>query len=178
MLPLHPYDPPSAGPYRFLARLGEDTRTRSYLAVAPGRPAVRVRVLRSGEAMDPAPRSAFTQRVEKAFQPNRVSGLGGPHVASVIDADLDSPVPWAVTERPFGPDLADLVRTHGPLPASALHSLALVTAQGLAGLHSAQHTHGTLTPESVLLTGDRAPYLPRDCAGLLADAARAGGLVF
>lgn len=150
MLPLHPHDPPYAGPHQLLARLGEDTRTRSYLGAAPGRPPVRVRILRSGQATDPTTRSAFTHRVESA------SGLGGPHVAAVLSSDLDSPVPWAAIERPLGPDLAGLVGDHGPLPAAALHPLALATAQGLTTLHAAQRAHGTLTPGSVLLTGDRA----------------------
>ncbi|GAA1092210.1 WD40 repeat domain-containing protein kinase family protein [Nocardiopsis metallicus] len=150
MLPLHPHDPPTAGPYRFLARLGEDPWTRSYLGAAPGRPPVRIRVLRSGQATDPTTRSAFTHRVE-----NR-SGSVSPNVAAVLDSDLDSPVPWAAIERPLGPDLGELVRAHGPLPTAALHPLALATAQGLAGLHTAEHAHGTLAPESVLLTGDRA----------------------
>ncbi|WP_026117059.1 WD40 repeat domain-containing protein kinase family protein [Nocardiopsis valliformis] len=150
MRPLNPYDPPAAGPYRLLARLDEDTYTRAYLGAEPGRSPVRVRILRSGHATDSTTRADFLRRVESA------SGLGGPYVAAVVGSDLDSPVPWAATERPFGPDLAGLVRAHGPLPIAALHSLALATAQGLAALHSAQHAHGTLTPENILLASDRA----------------------
>ncbi len=156
MLPLHPHDPPAAGPYQLLARLDEDNWTRSYLGAAPGRPPVRIVILRSGQATDPTERAAFTHRVQSALRLRRACGPGGPHVAAVIDADLDSPVPWAATERPLGPDLAALVRTHGPLPTAALYPLALATAQGLAALHAARHAHGTLTPESALLTGDRA----------------------
>lgn len=77
-------------------------------------------------------------------------------MAAVVDADVSSPVPWAATERPLGPDLAESVRTHGPLPTSALHTLALCTAQGLASLHAAQRSHGSLAPEGVLLAHDRA----------------------
>ncbi|GHC98450.1 hypothetical protein GCM10007079_52830 [Nocardiopsis terrae] len=178
MLPLHPHDPPSAGPYRLLARLGEDHRTRSYLGAVPGRPPVRVRILRSAQATDPTSRSAFAHRVRSA------SGLGGPHVAAVLDADLDSPVPWAATERPLGTDLDGLVRDHGPLPTAALHSFALATAQGLAALHTAQRAHGALTPESVLLTGDRAlladpglipSHEAQDGAGGVFDPPEGGG---
>ncbi|WP_017590598.1 hypothetical protein [Nocardiopsis ganjiahuensis] len=150
MLPLHPHDPPAAGRYRLLARLGEDARTRSYLGAAPGRPPARILILRSGQATDPTTRSAFTHRVQSA------SGLNSAYVAAVVDADLDSPVPWAATERPFGPDLATLVRTHGPLPVGALHPLALATAQGLTTLHTAQRAHDTLTPANILLTADHA----------------------
>lgn len=178
MLPLHPHDPPAAGPYRLLARLGEDTRTRSYLAAATGRPPVRVVILRSGQATDPTARAVFTHRVEST------NGLGGPHTAAVVGFDLDSPVPWAATERPFGPDLATLVRAHGPLPVAALHPLALTTAQGLAALHAEQRAHGTLAPESVLLTAGHAliadpglvpPKEAHDSAGSVFDPPEGSG---
>ncbi|MBQ1083449.1 protein kinase family protein [Nocardiopsis sp. B62] len=150
MRPLSPHDPPAAGPHQLLAQLGEDAHTHAYLGSTSGRSPVRVRILRAEHATDPTTRADFLHRVESA------SGLGDPHVAAVLDADLDSPVPWAATETPFGPDLAGLVRAHGPLPAAAAHTLALATAQGLATLHSADRSHGTLTPEGVLLTSDRA----------------------
>lgn len=178
MLPLHPHDPPSAGPHRLLARLSGDTRTRSYLGSAPGRPPVRIRILRSGQATHPTTRSAFTHRVESAF------GVGGPHVAAVVDADLGSPVPWAAIERPLGPDLAGLVGEHGPLPAAALHTLALATAQGLVTVHAAQRAHGTLNPEGILLTTDRAlladpglipPSEIHDSEGSVFDPPEGGG---
>ncbi|MEU3018015.1 protein kinase family protein [Nocardiopsis sp. NPDC007018] len=161
MLPLRPHDPPGAGPHRFLARLGEDAHTRSYLAAALGdpahgepvrlgRPALRISVLRASRATDPAARAAFVHRVEAA------TGLGGPYVAVVRDADLRSPVPWVAVERPLGPDLASLVGAHGPLPVAALSAFASATARALASLHAAGHAHGSLTPAGVLLAGDRA----------------------
>ncbi|GAB3709879.1 hypothetical protein [Nocardiopsis oceani] len=150
MRPLHPYDPPTAGPYRLLARLSEDTHTRSYLGTASGRGPVRVRILRSGHATDPTARAAFTHRVENT------RGLRDPHVAAVLDSDLNAPVPWVATEQPLGADLAGLVTAHGALPAAALHPLAVATAQGLAALHAAQDAHGSLSPAGVLMTGERA----------------------
>ncbi|MBR8743565.1 hypothetical protein DSY14_17810 [Nocardiopsis sp. MG754419] len=147
MFPLHPHDPPTAGAYRLLARLDENAPSIVYLGSAAGRPPARVSVLRSGYATDPHGRETFTRRVEAAL---RVGG--SPNVAPVVDSDLGSPVPWAATERPLGPSLIGLVRAHGPLPITALPTLALGTAQGLAALHEAGHPHGALTPEHVLIT--------------------------
>ncbi|MFE1167535.1 hypothetical protein [Nocardiopsis sp. NPDC058789] len=100
--------------------------------------------------MDTTTRDTFAQRVRSSF------GLRDPHIAAVVDADLDSSVPWAATERPLGPNLSQFVRAHGPLPAAALHGFALATALGLVTLHSAQRAHGTLRPEGIVLTNDRA----------------------
>src|SRR5699024_11901474 len=52
--------------------------------------------------------------------------------------------PPAPPRRP--PDL------HGPLPAGALHPLALALAQGLSDLHATHRTHASLSPDAVLLT--------------------------
>ncbi|MEU0241615.1 acyl-ACP thioesterase [Nocardiopsis sp. NPDC006198] len=155
MLPLHPHDPPAVGPYRLHARLGEDACARVYLGSVPGERPVAVRVVRSGYAADPGFRSAFTRLVEGAYGPD------GRHVCGVRSADLVGAVPWAAVDRPSGPALADHVREHGPVPADALHALALALAQGLAELHARGRSHGALRPDGVVLTRETA---------LLADA--------
>ncbi|MBE2998892.1 hypothetical protein IDM40_09260 [Nocardiopsis sp. HNM0947] len=146
MHPLHPHDPPRVGPYRPRARLGEDAFSRVYLATAPDRPPVALKVARSGLSSDPSFRPALTDLVA-ATRP-----LRSPYVAGVLDADTEGPAPWVAVTRPFGPSLAECVHTHGPLPAAALAPLALATAQGLADLHAAGHPHGALWPDGVLLT--------------------------
>lgn len=150
MLPLHPHDPPFVGPYRLLARLGEDVDTRSYWATGPNRPPVRVRIARPERATDPIFRAAFARRMEVSL------AVSGPDVARVVDFDPTSPVPWVAAENPPGTDLATFVRTHGPLSVSALHALAVTTARGLASLHSIGHAHTELRPQNVLLDETRA----------------------
>ncbi|GHC98466.1 serine/threonine protein kinase [Nocardiopsis terrae] len=152
MLPLHPHDPPSVGPHRLYARLGEDAYARVYLGAAGVEDPVAVKVVRPEYATSPAFRSAFTHRVESA------RGLDSTHVCPVRDADLRGAVPWAALSRPLGPSLADLVRGNGSLPADALHPLALALAQGLVDLHSAGRAHGSLWPDGVLLS-DRTALL-------------------
>lgn len=146
MFALHPHDPPSVGPFTLLGRLGEDTCTRTYLASARKRRGVALQVVRSTHTTEPAFLTAFTHRVESA------RGLRSPYVAAILDTDLKHATPWVAVERPPGPSLASLVNTHGPLPAGALHPLALALAQGLADLHATHRTHASLSPEGVLLT--------------------------
>lgn len=150
MFPLHPHDPPSVGPYRLHARLGEDAYARIYLGSAHGEPPVAVKVVRSEYATDPGFRSAFTHLVESAHS------LDSTYVGRVRTADLQGAVQWAAVGRPLGPSLADLVQAHGPLPVDALHSTALAVAQGLAELHTVHRAHGSLWPDGILLTPDTA----------------------
>lgn len=146
MFALHPHDPPSIGPFTLIGRLGEDSCTRVYLASTRKHSEVALQVVRSTHTTEPAFRTAFTHRVESARE------LRSPYVAAILDADLDHATPWVAMERPPGPSLASLVDAHGPLPAGALHSLALALAQGLADLHTIYRTHASLSPEGVLLT--------------------------
>ncbi len=152
MFPLHPHDPPSVGPHRLYARLGEDAYARVYLGAAGVEDPVAVKVVRPEYATSPAFRSAFTQQVEAAY------GVRSAHVCSVRGTDLSGAVPWVALSRPLGPSLADLVRRNGPLPVDALHPLALALAQGLADLHASNRAHGSLWPDGVLLS-DRTALL-------------------
>ncbi|PWV45518.1 protein kinase [Nocardiopsis sp. L17-MgMaSL7] len=150
MFPLHPHDPPSVGPHRLYARLGEDAYARVYLGASRADDPVAVKVVRPEYATDPAFRSSFAHQVESA------RGLEGPHVCGVRDADPRGAVPWVAVSRPLGPSLAELVNRHGPLPVDALHPLALALAQGLEGLHSSNRAHGSLWPDGVLVSADTA----------------------
>ncbi|MBR8745352.1 acyl-ACP thioesterase [Nocardiopsis sp. MG754419] len=133
------------GLYRLHARLGEDACARVYLASAPGRPTAALKVVRSDHTSDPDFRESFARLVERA------RGLRSPYVAPVLDADTARATPWVAVARPPGPTLAATVREHGPLPTEALRPLALALAQGLADLHAADHVHGALSPDGVLL---------------------------
>lgn len=146
MFPLHPHDPPSVGPHRLYARLGEDAYARVYLGAVRAEDPVAVKVVRPEYATDPAFRSSFTHQVTSA------AGLASAHVCAVRDADLRGAVPWVAVSRPLGPSLAELVTGNGPLPADALHPLALSLAQGLDDLHASNRAHGSLWPDGVLLS--------------------------
>lgn len=150
MLALHPHDPPSVGPYLLHARLGEDAYARVYLASAPGEGPVAVKVVRPEYTTDANFRSAFRRLVEDAH------ALNSPYLGRVHAADLQGAVPWVAVTRPPGPSLADLVRERGPLPADALHPMALAVAQGLADLHAVGRVHAALWPDGILLSPEHA----------------------
>ena len=148
MRELQPGDPQLIGPYRLRGRLGAGGMGRVYLGLSPGGRAVAVKVIRADLAQDAEFRARFRREVGVA---RRVSGL---FTAPVIDADVDSPVPWLATAYVRGPSLADAVSEHGPLPAASVLVLARGLAEGLGAIHAAGVVHRDLKPANVLLAED------------------------
>ena len=145
MRELQPGDPQLIGPYRLCGRLGAGGMGRVYLGLSPGGRAVAVKVIRADLAQDAEFRARFRREVGVA---RRVSGL---FTAPVIDADVESPVPWLATAYVRGPSLADAVSEHGPLPAASVLVLARGLAEGLSAIHAAGVVHRDLKPANVLL---------------------------
>ena len=148
MRELQPGDPQLIGPYRLRGRLGTGGMGRVYLGLSPGGRAVAVKVIRADLAQDAEFRARFRREVGVA---RRVSGL---FTAPVIDADVESPVPWLATAYVRGPSLADAVSEHGPLPAASVLVLARGLAEGLSAIHAAGVVHRDLKPANVLLAED------------------------
>ena len=148
MRELQPGDPQLIGPYRLRGRLGAGGMGRVYLGLSPGGRAVAVKVIRADLAQDAEFRARFRREVGVA---RRVSGL---FTAPVIDADVESPVPWLATAYVRGPSLADAVSDHGPLPAASVLVLARGLAEGLSAIHAAGVVHRDLKPANVLLAED------------------------
>ena len=121
---------------------------RVYLGRSPGGRQVAIKVIRPELAEDPDFRARFAREVSAA---KKVSGI---YTASVVDADLDGPVPWLATSYIAGPSLADAVATRGPLPESMVLRLAAGLAEGLSAIHAAGVVHRDLKPSNVLLADD------------------------
>ena len=150
--PLRPHDPARLGSYQLLGRLGSGGMGVVYAARAqPGGGLVAVKVLRAGLTDREELRRRFRREVEAAHS------VAPFCTAAVLDADLDGPVQYIVSEYVAGPTLDRLVRRRGPLPPSGLHALAVGMASALAAIHAAGVVHRDLKPGNVLL----APTGPR-----------------
>ena len=145
---LQPDDPREIGPYRLLGQLGSGGMGQVFLGMSAGGRPIAVKVIRTELATDPDFRARFRREVAAA---QKVSGL---FTALVVDADLDSPMPWLATAYVAGPSLTEAVRGHGPLPIRSLLALTAGLAEGLGAIHAAGVVHRDLKPSNVLLAED------------------------
>ncbi|MEU2064147.1 PQQ-binding-like beta-propeller repeat protein [Streptomyces sp. NPDC013455] len=145
---LHPDDPRQLGSYRMLRRLGAGGMGRVYLARSPGGRTVAVKVVRPDLAADAGFRERFRHEAEIA------QAVSGQYTASVVDADPEAPLPWLATSYVLGPDLTEVVATHGPLPEHTVRALGAGLAAALQEIHAAGLIHRDLKPSNVLLAAD------------------------
>ncbi|GAA1710163.1 serine/threonine protein kinase [Nonomuraea bangladeshensis] len=144
--PLAPNDPESLGGYRLAGRLGEGGQGVVYLAhPAGGGDPVAVKLLSAGDR---------ETRARLARELDALEGIASFCTARVLDASVDGPRPYVVSEYVDGPSLAERVRERGPLRGGELERLVVGTATALAAIHAAGIVHRDFKPGNVLLGPD------------------------
>ena len=145
---MQPGDPRQIGPYQLRGQLGRGGMGQVFLGMSAGGRPIAVKVIRPELAADPEFRARFRREVAAA---RKVSGL---FTALVIDADLDSPMPWLATAYVAGPSLSEAVGQLGPLSVRTVLALTAGLAESLSAIHAAGVVHGDLKPSNVLLAED------------------------
>lgn len=140
------------GGYTVVALLGRGAMGAVYEAVDGGGHAVAVKVLHAHVDTDPAGRERLRREVAA------LQRLRHPAVAQVLDAELDGPFAFVVTELVDGVTLEDEVDERGPLDPRDLYSLADQLADALEAVHLAGVVHRDLKPSNVMVT-DQGPVL-------------------
>jgi hypothetical protein len=144
---LRPGDPEQIAGYRIVSRLGAGGQGVVYLATAPSGGRVAIKQLRFGPD-DGRARQQFAKEVAAAR-------LVAPFcTAQVLDADLDGPSPYVVSEYIDGPSLQQRIDRRGPMAGADLQRLAIGTATALAAIHQVGVVHRDFKPANVMLAYD------------------------
>ncbi|WP_433224979.1 protein kinase domain-containing protein [Microtetraspora malaysiensis] len=146
MAALAPGDPRRIGEYWLAGRLGEGGQGIVYEAYDAESRRVAVKVLRAGDGVGTRARFA-----KEAAAARRVAPFC---TARVIEADLDAPLPYIVSEYVGGPSLRRAVELDGPYEEDRLYRLATGVATALAAIHQASVIHRDLKPDNVLIGPD------------------------
>ncbi|MFG2005884.1 serine/threonine protein kinase [Spirillospora sp. NPDC048911] len=134
------------GPYKVVRRLGAGGMGVVYLAHAPGREVVAVKVMNPGWVAQPGFEIRFEREVEAI---RRVAPFC---TAPVLDASIEDDLAYIVTEYVEGSTLWETVKRNGPLAGARLESVAVGTAVALTAIHRAGVTHRDLKPGNVILS--------------------------
>ena len=143
--PLTPDDPTSLGAYRLAGRLGKGGQGVVYLAHSRDGEAVAIKLLSTG---DQETRARLARELEA------LESIASFCTARVLDASIEGPRPYVVSEFVEGLSLADRARERGPLRGGELERLVVGTATALAAIHAAGIVHRDFKPANVLLGPD------------------------
>ncbi|MGW4793974.1 protein kinase domain-containing protein [Nonomuraea sp. NPDC004297] len=135
-------DPQRLGPYWLAGRLGAGGQGVVYEAYTEDARRVAIKVLHSDQAAQLGREATAAQRVASFC------------TARVLDAQLEGPRPYIVSEYVEGPSLRQVVTGGRRFAGGDLHRLATAIATALAAVHEAGVIHRDLKPDNVLLGPD------------------------
>ena len=136
------------GPYRLEERLGHGGMGTVHRATDRFGRSVAVKVLHPHIAFDTSSRNRLEREV------STLARVRHPRVASFLDADVEGPTPYIVTEFVPGLPLDEHVALHGPLDGPELHRFVAGVHEALRAIHAVGVVHRDLKPGNVMV--DRA----------------------
>ena len=140
--------PRRLGPWTLQERIGEGGMGVVWRASDERGREVAIKVLRSHIAHDDGARERLRREV------HTLARVRHPRVAAVIDADVDGPAPYIVTEYVPGRPLDVVIEERGGLGREPLLRLARGLADALQAIHGVGIVHRDLKPGNVLLVGE------------------------
>ncbi|WP_298890819.1 serine/threonine-protein kinase [uncultured Serinicoccus sp.] len=140
--------PRRLGPWTLQERIGEGGMGVVWRASDERGREVAIKVLRSHIAHDDGARERLRREV------HTLARVHHPRVAAVIDADVDGPAPYIVTEYVPGRPLDVVIEERGGLGREPLLRLARGLADALQAIHGVGIVHRDLKPGNVLLVGE------------------------
>ncbi|SNC73596.1 Serine/threonine protein kinase [Kytococcus aerolatus] len=141
------------GPYRLGQRLGHGGMGAVYRAQDESGRVVAVKVLHPHIALDRSSRERLEREVDT------LGRVRHPHVASFLDADIEGPHPYIVTEFVPGMPLDDHVATHGPLRGEELDRFVAGAGEALEAIHATGVVHRDLKPGNVMVDPELGPVI-------------------
>ena len=140
--------PRTLGEYELIERVGEGGMGVVWRAQDRYGRVVAVKVLRPHIAHDEQARERLRREV------HTLARVHHPRVAAVVDADVDGPAPYIVTDFVPGPPLDRVVDRDGPLRGEDLLRLGRGLAAALHAIHEVDIVHRDLKPGNVLMVRD------------------------
>lgn len=140
-------EPRRVGRYTLHEQVGEGGMGVVWRGVSDTGREVAMKVLRPHIAHDEQARERLRREVRT------LARVDHPRVAAVIDADVDGPSPYIVTEFVPGLPLDRAIEKGGPLGREGLLRLARGLAEALQAIHARGIVHRDLKPGNVLMVG-------------------------
>lgn len=144
-------DPESIGDWKVLYRISASDNSILYFASRgrEGREEAAIKVISRDVALD----SSTIERLQ--VEVNALTQLNNPHIAKLLDYDLDTVPAWIATEY-LGRKSLELKLKQDQTPVTGIYwwELARAIFSGLTAIHSVNITHRDIKPANIMIDKD------------------------